>query len=264
MAPGAAIPPPSQTPVVGEVNRPPGLPSPVPPALIGPGAEEATLPTAAPFDGATDRAVRPSAGEPAPVAAPAGPGPSPAAGSHDEVPLPSKEETLRAIAEEAATKQAELRVQHQAKQAEFRRLRYEERQKFRDELRDVLGSGRRAGPAIDQLCLRYGYESDPETFARASRAWAASARSWDAKIRVVRSLELPEPMILNFLSDDLHGRLRARNGPRDRNEVRVRAAQMLLNCELPPPDSADHPAAPAAPGDRASATPSARVTAAPR
>jgi hypothetical protein len=249
------------------VNRRPDPPSPVPPALVGALAEAAPHPRATPFDPATDRARRPSAAAPASAAARAPAGPSPSAAAHDEVPLPSKEETLRDIEAEAAQKQAELRVQHQAKQAEYRRLRDEERQKFRDELRDILESGGRAGPAIDALCLRYGYETAPETFARASRAWAASSRSWDAKIRVVRALDLAEPMILNFISDDLHGRLRARNGLRDSNEVRVRAAQLLLSCELPPPGSADRPAAAAATGGRSpgrvSATPSARVTAVP-
>jgi hypothetical protein len=260
--PGAAPLPPSEPPVLAEVDRPRGLSPPVPSAEIDPFDQAATLATEPPLAAASDRAGRPSGDGPAPGAAPAGP--IPEAAPFDQAPLPSKEETLRAIQEEAASKQADLRVQHQARQAEYRRLRYDERRKFRDELRDVLASARRAGTAIDQLCLRYGYDFDPDTFARASRAWAASSRSWDEKIRVVRALDLPEPMILNFLSDDLHGRLRSRNGPRDSNEVRIRAAQLLLNCEPPPPDSADRPAdrAATAPTGRAFASPAARVPAA--
>ncbi len=45
------------------------------------------------------------------------------------------------------------------KLAEFRAIRQSERVKFRDELRDALQSfGDQAGPEIDKLAKRYGYD----------------------------------------------------------------------------------------------------------
>jgi hypothetical protein len=57
--------------------------------------------------------------------------------------------------------------------------------------------------------------------------------STESKVRFTRSLDLPETAILNFLSDEIHLRIGAREGPRNRNEVRIRAAKMLLNFPLP-------------------------------
>jgi hypothetical protein len=150
------------------------------------------------------------------------------------LPLPSREETERTIQEEAARKQREIDAQFEAKQAQIRQSRYDERVKFHQELRDVLKqNGSSAGPEIDRLCLRYGYEYNPEMFARAARTWSSSKMKLEFKVQRVRSLDLPETVILNFLSDDLHSHLRARNGPRDSNDVRVRAARQLLNFEIP-------------------------------
>ena len=75
-----------------------------------------------------------------------------------------------------------------------------------------------------------------------------------SKVRLIRSLELPETVILNFLSDELYFLLRSRNGPRNENEVRVRAARQLLGFELPAADPAVRPArVPASPLARGSA-----------
>src|SRR5262249_55267938 len=125
-------------------------------------------------------------------------------------PLPSKEETLREIQAEAVRKEAEIRLPQEGKETERRRLAYDERRKSRDELREALRTSRHPASAIDDLCLHYRYQFDPEDFSRASRVWATSTRSTTAKIRMVRALDLPEPVILNFLSDDLHALLRSR------------------------------------------------------
>ena len=53
-------------------------------------------------------------------------------------PLPTKEETQRAIEEEAAKKQAERIAQVENKDAELRSRRLEEQIKFREELRELL------------------------------------------------------------------------------------------------------------------------------
>jgi hypothetical protein len=70
-------------------------------------------------------------------------------------PLPTKEESLRQIVEEAAKKQAEIDGYDEEKLAEIRALRQGERIKFREELRETLRSfGNNAGPEIDKLAKR--------------------------------------------------------------------------------------------------------------
>jgi len=153
-------------------------------------------------------------------------------------PLPTKEESLRQIEEEAVKKQAEIDGLEERKQAEFRSIRQSERLKFRDELREVLQSfGNSAGPEIDKLAKRYGYDMDRKKFIRALNTWKFTRISTQAKVRFTRSLDLPETVILNFLSDEIHIQIGSREGPRDRNEVRIRAAKMLLNFELPATDA---------------------------
>jgi hypothetical protein len=148
-------------------------------------------------------------------------------------PLPSKEESLLQIAEEARRKQAELAARDENRELESRARRLEERMKFREELRAILRvHGNQAGPEIDKLAQRYGYDIDTDRYEQGIKIWR-SARSPLSKVRLIRSLELPESVILNFLSDDLHMLVRSRSGPRNENEVRVRAAQKLLSYELP-------------------------------
>ncbi len=167
-------------------------------------------------------------------------------------PLPSKEETLRQIEVEALQKQEEIRHQVEDKAVEIHRLRDQERMRFHDELRDTLEQyGRRAGAAIDQLCVRYGYESDRNRLMRGSQIWNSGMRL-SRRVAEIRKLDLPETAILNFLSDDLHAQVRKRDGPRDSNEVRVRAALLLLDkCELPSNEEASNPPALGAEGGAA-------------
>jgi hypothetical protein len=157
------------------------------------------------------------------------------------VPLPSREESVRQIREEAAKKQAELNQLGATKQAEYRAFRQSERVKFRDELRDVLDThGNLAGPEIDLVAKRYSYDVDRQKFLRAHNSWKSSRSSIESKIRFTRSLGLPEPAILNLLSDELVFQIGTREGPRNRNDVRIRAARMLLKSELPAADSIDN------------------------
>jgi hypothetical protein len=193
-------------------------------------------------------------------AAPAAAPPSPPIAVRAEPPLPSKEETLRAIQEEA------IRHQVEDKAVEIHRLRYEERIRFHQDLRQVLDQhGRHAGPAIDQLCVRYGFEADRIRVARGSRIWSSRGKPLAARVWQIRGLDLPETAILNFMSDDLHARLHTPDGPRDSNEVRVKAARLLLHCELPPFDELVRSLAAGEPGatdaNRRPANPSSKATA---
>jgi len=96
--------------------------------------------------------------------------------------------------------------------------------------------GSLAGPDIDKLTRRFGYDVDSDKYQQAIKIWRSGKLSVQAKVRLIRSLELPESVILNFMSDELHLLVRSRNGPRNENEVRVRAAQKLLGFELPAAD----------------------------
>jgi hypothetical protein len=153
-------------------------------------------------------------------------------------PLPTKEESLRQIEEEAEKKQAEIDGLEANKQAEFRSMRQSERLKFRDELRQVLQSfGNSAGPEIDKLAKRYGYDMERVKLTRALNTWKFAGKSTQAKVRFTRSLDLPETAILHFLIAELTMKIGSREGPRDQNEVRIRAAKMLLSFELPAEDA---------------------------
>jgi hypothetical protein len=153
-------------------------------------------------------------------------------------PLPTKEESVRQIANEAAKKQTEIDRYDAKQQAEFHAMRQSERVKFRDELRNALHSfGDQAGPEIDKLAKRYGYEFDRQKQSRADYAWKHTRMTTLEKVRLTRALDLPETAILHFLSDQLALQMGKRDGPRNRNEVRIRAANMLLRYELPATDS---------------------------
>jgi hypothetical protein len=151
-------------------------------------------------------------------------------------PLPTREESLRAIADEAAKKQAEILESRINRQVESRSLRYEERVKFRQELREILRvHGNDAGDEIDRLSRRFGYEATSEVYARADRIWRfGKGMTQLEKVKMIRSLDLPESVILDFLSDNQAVKLKTRGGPRNQKEVRIRAARQYLALELPP------------------------------
>jgi hypothetical protein len=170
-------------------------------------------------------------------------------------PLPTKEESLRQIAQEAAKKKSEVDGLEENKQAELHTIRQSERIKFREELREVLQTfGNAAGPEIDKLAKRYGYDIDRERALRARYAWKFTRTTMESKVRITRALDLPEAAILNFLSDEIHLQIGTREGPRNRNEVRIRAARMLLNFPLPATDATAGPAPSVRPNPGVAAT----------
>jgi hypothetical protein len=145
----------------------------------------------------------------------------------ESAPILSKPESVRQGQEAAAKKLAEI---------DSRVLG--ERVKFRQALKDALSLNIiQAGTEIDGLCRRDGQDRDPERFAQARKAWFSTRVSSQAKVRLIRSLGLPESVILDFISADLDRLIGSRSGPRDLNDVRVRAAKILLTHELPAPTS---------------------------
>jgi hypothetical protein len=170
-------------------------------------------------------------------------------------PLPSKEESERQIAEEAAKKEAEIAARDEIREADLRSRRYQERVKFREELRETMRlHGNDAGPEIDKLARRHGYDNDSKRSEKADRIWRSGRIPLRSKVALIRSLDLPETVILNFLSDDLYRQMGSRKGPRNPSEVRLWAARQLLGFELPATDPSVRPDA-AAGADRARSSP---------
>jgi hypothetical protein len=235
---------------VADASPPPPLPaSRALPAVIGPLAlfgpslptptrPDAPAPTPAPAEeGAT-------AG-PAPTSPP-GPGPGAVADSLEPPPLPSKEESLRAIVEEAVEKQRELAAEWTERDAQILALRDEERRKFLDELSEILRvHDRQAGPEIEKLCVRTGRDDDPAKLARARRVLSSNRLNQREKIQRLRDIGLPETVILDYLANELHRRIGSRKGPRDRYEVLYLAAHQLLKQAPAPARPAGPAAAPA-------------------
>ena len=160
-----------------------------------------------------------------PVASRVGPKPLP--------PLPTVEESKRQIEEEAARREAEIIAQVENRNADLKSKWLEEQTKFREELAEVIRSkGMRAGPDIANLDKRYAYQGDPRRAEQAYQMWRLMRTGERAKVHKLRDLELPETKILEFMCSSLHGTIGTRKGPRDENEVRVRAAKQLLKYPL--------------------------------
>jgi hypothetical protein len=210
----------------------------------------------APGDGPASRPT--GTGEPtSPVAGRSEPGPRPPAQeqadddpppvnelpSRDErlalQPLPTKEEFDRQNREEAAKKQAERFAQVENRLATQHSHWIEEQLKFREELSEAIRSYKnQAGPEIDKIAKRYSTDVDPVNWRRAHQKWRFERGVTQlAKVKYIRDLELPEVVILDFLSDDLHPQVKKRNGPRNESEVRVRAALQLLHYDFPGADA---------------------------
>jgi hypothetical protein len=105
---------------------------------------------------------------------------------------------------------------------------------FRNELRQLIAQfGNDAGPEIDHLCDAYGRDMPPEARAAYHRALRSTPRlGQQGKVDLMRSAGLPEPVILDYLAHGLHMTLNTRGGPRDKDEVRVRAGKLLLQFPL--------------------------------
>jgi hypothetical protein len=177
-------------------------------------------------------------------AAGAGPGALPAPAVE---PLPNAEQFLNQTTEEAAKKEHELVELERANAQRARQAANEERVKFHEELGQILAvHGKKAGEEIDELVRRSHKLADPRTFNRAKNVWRQLRLSQQAKVSQIRALDISEPAILDFISNNLYVRMRSPGGPRDDNEVRVRAAQILLSYKLPgekdSPESTSNPA----------------------
>jgi hypothetical protein len=168
---------------------------------------------------------------------------SPAMPDEDR-PLPTKEETEREIIEEARAKRAELETLAARQAASARDLKRSGRREFRDELKEILTTfGNRAGPEIDSLARRTPSDVSGDQFLRARDIWRFSRNSTAMKVKAIRALGLPEVTILNFLSDTNFAQIGTRDGPRNANEIRIRAAKALLSYELSPSDDQGAPGA---------------------
>lgn len=113
----------------------------------------------------------------------------------------------------------------------------EERAPFLIELKKLLKElGNNAGTEIDQLCDQFERNPRPEIrSAYLKTIYRISSRmSREMKVEKMRSFGIPEPMILDSIANELHRTMNSRGGPRDENEVRVRAAKELLKYPVTP------------------------------
>jgi hypothetical protein len=163
--------------------------------------------------------------------------------SKDRVPLPSADEFNRGIEEESAKKAAE-KIEEQAAQLDrMRTRRYEDRVRFHEELSQILASvSDRSGAEIDAIAKRYRGDIDPKAFGKARKIWRTIQLPLATRVSRMRELDVTEPVILDFMSDNFVARMHTRGGPRDSNEVRVWAAQLLVKCTLSDEAAARTPA----------------------
>lgn len=190
------------------------------------GGEPGPAPTRVDADAAPASAAVATGSKPGdpPAANPGTPAAPPA-----ETPLPSREEIERQINTEAAAKKREGDQKLEQQQEELQALRNDERRQFIDELRMVLQvHGRLAGEEIERLSDRTGRTEDPALLMQARRVIAETRMSQRSKLRRLRNLGVPETVILDYLANNLNKNLGGRNGPRNRNEVWIKAAETLL------------------------------------
>jgi hypothetical protein len=126
---------------------------------------------------------------------------------------------------------------------------------FRNELKLLMKSlGPNAGPEIDRLCEQYGREMLAEVRAAYFRALriAPTRMKSHERVELLRTLGIPEPVILDYLCNGLHKTMNTRGGPRDENEVRVLGARALINLQVKaaakPAPAAARPVAAVRPG----------------
>lgn len=201
----------------------------------GSGPSSATPPPAA--SDAANADPRPEAvraeGPPAAVNPPDG---EPMASARDDV---SRDDILRDIQREADEKTANFENLERLKPRAQALLAVEtveringQRIPFRNDLRQLLKErGVRAGKEIDSLCDQYGRDTPQEIKSSFYRALMRipTRMSRPEKVEMMRMYGIPEPTILDTIARDLHKTMNTRGGPRDEEEVRVRAAWFLLN-----------------------------------
>jgi hypothetical protein len=168
-------------------------------------------------------------------------------------PRLSKEQILLGIQAEAQQKKAEqqnlereVALSKAREMWETIRRTQAERLRFHDDLRRLLRElDDGAGAEIKALCERYGREVHPDIQKAVTLALNRSAASTSRKVKIalMRVNGVPETLILDYLANELDATRNSRGGPRDRNEVRVRAARLLLKYP-PPAPAAEKSAAP--------------------
>ncbi|QDV33674.1 hypothetical protein [Tautonia plasticadhaerens] len=101
----------------------------------------------------------------------------------------------------------------------------------------IQREGLRAGPQIDGICQDFGIGLPIELDAVAERLGPNFLPAgWDIDRTVValRRIGVPEPYLLDRLTEQMNRTIGARHGPRDRMEARVFAARRLLSIPLEP------------------------------
>lgn len=156
----------------------------------------------------------------------------------DEPPVPTRDEMIQALQDEAIAKAAQrdelLKRKEEARarvEAEAQQRIEDERTAFRRALHEIVSAGGpEAGQRIDALCNQFGRNYGDEIRDRVT-AYLSRVHgriTIDDEIRLLRTLGVPEPGILDFLANGVKYSLNSRNGPRNPNEVRVMAARRLL------------------------------------
>jgi hypothetical protein len=158
-------------------------------------------------------------------------------GLPDAQALPTREEVLAQIREEAAQKAADRRDALNMKGQAEGVIQEEQRVKARDrsiqfhhELRDLLVKfGDDSSDAIDELCDRFGRDINPDLYEEATnRLQRLPGRTTrQAKVRLLRSFGISEPVVLDFLANELHSLAHSRRCGCLSPQFRVLAAREL-------------------------------------
>jgi hypothetical protein len=203
-------------------------------------------------------------------------GPSETLEAIEPQPVPSREEVMEDARREADRIEAERQRLEEIKPQlqtwgliEAYRKAQRQRAEFHDDLRQLLTvRGEAAGRDILSLCENYGRTTRPEIERAVNRALRTSHARLGrrSKVEMMRDFGWPEPRILDYLVDELDWMVNSRNGPRDANALRVRAARLLLTMPVKPPSrpsSGPASATPSGPAGRPAPRPVAGVTPAP-
>lgn len=173
----------------------------------------------------------------------------------EPAPEVTKEQVLAEIRDEAEHKAAEMRkieelkpqvrfleVSRVIKKAEANRI------PFHRSLKELLRSRRpNVGQDIEALCNDYGRTTLPEIRAHINKIVSTTYARSSLKIKVemMRAWGYPEPMIFDYVANGVDRLLGTPGGPRDGDEVRVRAARLLV--AMPPSATTGHSVAGSAP-----------------
>jgi hypothetical protein len=158
-------------------------------------------------------------------------------------PVPTRDQVFDEIRAEADEKKAELKEVRGLKERAREEVAAESLQRleaqrvdFRQQLEEILKSGSPTmGKEIDELCDKFGRAYDPLIRKKASYVLShlTGKLTLQTKVKVLRKVGVPEPGVLDFLANELHHYVNSRNGPRDKDDVRVHAARQLLLMRLP-------------------------------